>query len=126
VAPGTLPERRVVVIGDDPEIDIEAGKGPLVPVPNGRVSCQGREAADIRGPLQAEGDAPERRRRVLRNGRGGRASGGGCGRGWSGERADRAPRLRGRGPPARSVDREHPPRGPQPDRASGGVQGAAG
>jgi chromosome partitioning protein len=71
VAPGTLPERRVVVIGEDPEIDIEAGQEPLVQTQNGRVSPQGHEpVADIGGTLQDEGDSPKRRWRLFRKGGG--------------------------------------------------------
>ena len=71
VAPGKLPERRVVVIAEDSEIDIEAGKEPLVQVPNGRVSAEeGRAAADIGGTLQDEGEHPKRRWRLFRKGGG--------------------------------------------------------
>jgi hypothetical protein len=71
VAPGKLPERRVVVIAEDSEIDIEAVKEPLVQVPNGRVSAEdGRAAADIGGTLQDEGESPKRRWRLFRKGGG--------------------------------------------------------
>jgi chromosome partitioning protein len=71
VAPGELPERRVVVIAEDSEIDIEAAKEPLVQVPNGRVSAEdGRAAADIGGTLQDEGESPKRRWRLFRKGGG--------------------------------------------------------
>jgi chromosome partitioning protein len=70
VAPGTLPERRVVVIGEDPEIDIEAGREPLVQAPNGRPTSQEGEATDIGGTLQDEGDTPKRRWRLFRKGGG--------------------------------------------------------
>jgi hypothetical protein len=71
VAPGTLPERRVVVIGEDPEIDIEAGQEPLVQRQNGRVSPEGHEpVADIGGTLQDEGESPKRRWRLFRKGGG--------------------------------------------------------
>jgi chromosome partitioning protein len=71
VAPGTLPERRVVVIGEDPEIDIEAGQEPLVQTQNGRVSPEGHEpVADIGGTLKDEGDGPKRRWRLFRKGGG--------------------------------------------------------
>jgi chromosome partitioning protein len=71
VAPGKLPERRVVVIAEDSEIDIEAGEEPLVQVPNGRVSAEeGRAAADIGGTLQDEGEHPKRRWRLFRKGGG--------------------------------------------------------
>jgi chromosome partitioning protein len=71
VAPGTLPERRVVVIGEDPEIDIEAGQEPLVQRQNGRVSPEGPEpVADIGGTLQDEGESPKRRWRLFRKGGG--------------------------------------------------------
>jgi chromosome partitioning protein len=71
VAPGALPERRVVVIGEDAEIDIEAAKEPLVQVPNGRVSGDRHEpGADIGGTLQDEGDSPKRRWRLFRKGGG--------------------------------------------------------
>jgi chromosome partitioning protein len=67
VAPGKLPERRVVVIAEDSEIDIEAAKEPLVQVPNGRVSAEdGRAAADIGGTLQDERESPKRRWRLFR------------------------------------------------------------
>jgi chromosome partitioning protein len=66
VAPGTLPERRVVVIGEDPEIDIEAGREPLVRTSNGRVSSEEGEAVDIGGTLQDEGDGRKRRWRLFR------------------------------------------------------------
>jgi chromosome partitioning protein len=71
VAPGTLPERRVVVIGEEAEIDIEAAQEPLVQVPNGRVSGDRHEpGADIGGTLQDEGDSPKRRWRLFRKGGG--------------------------------------------------------
>jgi chromosome partitioning protein len=71
VAPGQLPERRVVVIADDSEIDIEAAKEPLVQVPNGRVSAEeARAAADVGGTLQDEGERPKRRWRLFRKGGG--------------------------------------------------------
>jgi hypothetical protein len=71
VAPGKLPERRVVVIAEDSEIDIEAAKEPLVQVPNGRVSAEdGRAAADIGGTLQDERESPKRRWRLFRKGGG--------------------------------------------------------
>ena len=71
VAPGALPERRVVVIGEDAEIDIEAAKEPLVQVPNGRVSGDRHEpGADIGGTLQDEGESPKRRWRLFRKGGG--------------------------------------------------------
>ena len=70
VAPGTLPERRVVVIGEDPEIDIEAGREPLVQAPNGRPTSQEGEATDIGGTLQDGGDTPKRRWRLFRKGGG--------------------------------------------------------
>jgi chromosome partitioning protein len=69
VAPGTLPERRVVVIGEDPGIDIEAGREPLVQAPNGLVS-DGRNATDIGGTLEDEKEAPRRRWRLFRRGGG--------------------------------------------------------
>jgi chromosome partitioning protein len=71
VAPGQLPERRVVVIAEDSEIDIEAAKEPLVQVPNGRVSSEeARAAADVGGTLQDEGESPKRRWRLFRKGGG--------------------------------------------------------
>jgi chromosome partitioning protein len=70
VAPGTLPERRVVVIGEDPEIDIEAGRDPLVRTPNGRASSEEAETTDIGGTLHDEGDGPKRRWRLFRKGGG--------------------------------------------------------
>jgi chromosome partitioning protein len=71
VAPGALPERRVVVIGEDPEIDIEAGQEPLVQVSNGRVSAAGAdEGPDIGGTLRDERKTPKRRWRLFRKGGG--------------------------------------------------------
>jgi chromosome partitioning protein len=71
VGPGKLPERRVVVIAEDSEIDIEAAKEPLAQVPNGRVSAEdGRAAADIGGTLQDERESPKRRWRLFRKGGG--------------------------------------------------------
>jgi chromosome partitioning protein len=70
VAPGTLPERRVVVIGEDPEIDIEAGREPLVQTPNGRASSDEGETTDIGGTLHDEADGPKRRWRLFRKGGG--------------------------------------------------------
>jgi chromosome partitioning protein len=71
VAPGKLPERRVVVIAEDSEIDIEAAKEPLVQVPNGRVTTEEeRDAADIGGTLQDEREGPKRRWRLFRKGGG--------------------------------------------------------
>jgi chromosome partitioning protein len=70
VAPGTLPERRVVVIGEDPEIDIEAGQEPLVQVPNGRVGPDAGRVTDIGGTLEDEGETPKRRWRLFRKGGG--------------------------------------------------------
>jgi hypothetical protein len=60
----------VVVIGEDPEIDIEAGRAPLVQAPNGRSTSQEGEATDIGGTLQDEGDTPKRRWRLFRKGGG--------------------------------------------------------
>ena len=70
VAPGTLPERRVVVIGEDPEIDIEASREPLVQTPNGHATSEEGEATDIGGTLQDEGEGPKRRWRLFRKGGG--------------------------------------------------------
>jgi chromosome partitioning protein len=70
VAPGTLPERRVVVIGEDSEIDIEAAKEPLVQVPNGRVPSEAQQATGIGGTLHDEGDGQKRRWRLFRKGGG--------------------------------------------------------
>jgi len=66
LAPGRLPERRVVVIGEDAEIDIEAGREPLVQVPQ-RVGPPVDRASDIGETLQDE-DAPKRRWRLFRKG----------------------------------------------------------
>jgi chromosome partitioning protein len=70
VSPGTLPERRVVVIGEDPEIDIEASKEPLVQVANGRVSAEADGASDLGGTLRDEHENPRRRWRLFRKGGG--------------------------------------------------------
>jgi chromosome partitioning protein len=66
LAPGRLPERRVVVIGEDAEIDIEAAREPLVQVPQ-RVGPPIDRAGDIGETLQDE-DAPKRRWRLFRKG----------------------------------------------------------
>ena len=66
MAPGRLPERRVVVIGEDAEIDIEAAREPLVQVPQ-RVGPPVDRASDIGETLQDE-DAPKRRWRLFRKG----------------------------------------------------------
>jgi chromosome partitioning protein len=66
LTPGRLPERRVVVIGEDAEIDIEAAKEPLVQVPQ-RVGPPVDRASDIGETLQDE-DAPKRRWRLFRKG----------------------------------------------------------
>jgi chromosome partitioning protein len=66
LAPGRLPERRVVVIGEDAEIDIEAAREPLVQVPQ-RVGPPVDRASDIGETLQDE-DAPKRRWRLFRKG----------------------------------------------------------
>jgi chromosome partitioning protein len=66
LAPGRLPERRVVVIGEDAEIDIEAAREPLVQVPQGAGPPVDR-AGDIGQTLQDE-DAPKRRWRLFRKG----------------------------------------------------------
>jgi chromosome partitioning protein len=66
VTPGRLPERRVVVIGEDAEIDIEAAREPLVQVPQ-RVGPPADRASDIGETLQDE-DAPKRRWRLFRKG----------------------------------------------------------
>ena len=66
LAPGRLPERRVVVIGEDAEIDIEAATEPLVQVPQ-RVGPPVDRASDIGETLQDE-DAPKRRWRLFRKG----------------------------------------------------------
>jgi len=66
LAPGRLPERRVVVIGEDAEIDIEAAREPLVQVPQ-RVGPSVDRASDIGETLQDE-DAPKRRWRLFRKG----------------------------------------------------------
>jgi chromosome partitioning protein len=66
LAPGRLPERRVVVIGEDAEIDIEAAREPLVQVPQ-RVGPPVDRAGDIGETLQDE-DAPKRRWRLFRKG----------------------------------------------------------
>jgi chromosome partitioning protein len=66
LAPGRLPERRVVVIGENAEIDIEAAREPLVQVPQ-RVGPPVDRASDIGETLQDE-DAPKRRWRLFRKG----------------------------------------------------------
>ena len=66
LAPGRLPERRVVVIGEDAEVDIEAASEPLVQVPQ-RVGPPVDRASDIGETLQDE-DAPKRRWRLFRKG----------------------------------------------------------
>ena len=66
LAPGRLPERRVVVIGEDAEIDIEAAREPLVQVPQ-RVGPPVDRASDIGETLQDE-NAPKRRWRLFRKG----------------------------------------------------------
>ena len=67
VQPGRLPERRVVVIGENAEIDIEAAREPLVQVPQGaRPSVA--HASDIGETLQDDGEAPKRRWRLFRKG----------------------------------------------------------
>jgi chromosome partitioning protein len=66
LAPGRLPERRVVVIGEDAEIDIEAAREPLVQVAQ-RVGPPVDRASDIGETLQDE-DAPKRRWRLFRKG----------------------------------------------------------
>jgi hypothetical protein len=66
LAPGRLPERRVVVIGEDAEVDIEAAREPLVQVPQ-RVGQPVDRASDIGETLQDE-DAPKRRWRLFRKG----------------------------------------------------------
>jgi chromosome partitioning protein len=66
LAPGRLPERRVVVIGEDAEVDIEAAREPLVQVPQ-RVGPPVDRASDIGETLQDE-DAPKRRWRLFRKG----------------------------------------------------------
>jgi chromosome partitioning protein len=66
LAPGRLPERRVVVIGEDAEVDIEAAREPLVQVPQ-HVGPPVDRASDIGETLQDE-DAPKRRWRLFRKG----------------------------------------------------------
>jgi chromosome partitioning protein len=66
LTPGRLPERRVVVIGEDAEVDIEAAREPLVQVPQ-RVGPPVDRASDIGETLQDE-DAPKRRWRLFRKG----------------------------------------------------------
>jgi hypothetical protein len=66
LAPGRLPERRVVVIGEDAEIDIEAAKEPMVQVPQ-RAGSPVDRPVDIGETLQDE-DAPRRRWRLFRKG----------------------------------------------------------
>jgi chromosome partitioning protein len=65
--PGRLPERRVVVIGENAEIDIEAAREPLVQVPQGARPPVDR-ASDIGETLQDDGEAPKRRWRLFRKG----------------------------------------------------------
>jgi hypothetical protein len=59
-----------VVIGEDPEIDIEAAKEPLVQANNGPVTPAGRADGDIGGTLQDEEGGPKRRWRLFRKGGG--------------------------------------------------------
>jgi chromosome partitioning protein len=66
LTPGRLPERRVVMIGEDAEIDIEAAREPMVQVPQ-RVGPPVDRASDIGETLQDE-DAPKRRWRLFRKG----------------------------------------------------------
>jgi len=66
LAPGRLPERRVVVIGEDAEVDVEAAREPLVRVPE-RARPPVDRASDIGETLQDE-DAPKRRWRLFRKG----------------------------------------------------------
>ena len=65
--PGRLPERRVVVIGENAEIDIEAAREPLVQVPQGARPPVDR-ASDIGETLQDDGETPKRRWRLFRKG----------------------------------------------------------
>jgi chromosome partitioning protein len=65
--PGRLPERRVVVIDENAEIDIEAAREPLVQAPQGAPAPVGR-ASDIGETLQDDGEAPKRRWRLFRKG----------------------------------------------------------
>jgi len=67
VSPGRLPERRVVVIGEDAEIDIEAAREPLVQVPRGSRPPVD-PASEIGETLQDGGNAPKRRWRLFRKG----------------------------------------------------------
>jgi hypothetical protein len=67
LAPGRLPERRVVVIGEDAEVDIEAASEPLVQVPQ-RVGPPVDRASDIGETLQDE-DAPKTPMAVIPQGR---------------------------------------------------------
>src|SRR5205807_1213615 len=62
--PGRLPERRVVVIGENAEIDIEAAREPLVQVPQGAGPPVGR-ASDIGETLQDDGEASIREVGIL-------------------------------------------------------------
>ena len=82
---------------------------------SGGVDPRGRDPA---APGRAAGG-----RRSLRGDRGGAAPAGREG-GGARHRSRRVARLRRRGAPPRRPDREHPPGGPQPDRAGRGVQGA--
>jgi len=66
LSPGRLPERRVVVIGEDAEIDIEAAREPMVQVPQ-RAGPPVDRPGDIGETLQDE-DAPRRRWRLFRKG----------------------------------------------------------
>jgi len=65
--PGRLPERRVVVIDENAEIDIEAAREPLMQVPEGARPPVGR-ASHIGETLQDDGEAPKRRWRLFRKG----------------------------------------------------------
>jgi chromosome partitioning protein len=63
--PGELPERRVVVIDENPDIDIEAGREEPPPPPGTEESEQGM--ADIGATLNQEKE-PKRRWRMFRKG----------------------------------------------------------
>ncbi len=67
VPPGHLPERRVVVIDDDADLDIEASKEPLVQRPQKGVPADDQEVAEIGATLRDQ-DGGKRRWRLFRKG----------------------------------------------------------
>ena len=65
--PGELPQRRVVVIDENPEIDIEAAREEPAPPPESRDEQRGRGYADIGATLDDE-RGRKRRWRMFRKG----------------------------------------------------------